>query len=397
MEAAVPDTPPPDARALEGRLEDLPLLDILQILQVSGKTGGLFLTRADGRDAVVFFRNGRIVQVTGAENHLPLGERLEQRGVITRPQLDEASTYMASFPGMRLGDALVEKAFASRGRVEAEVKVMMAEAVQTLMSWGQGQFEFRVGVLWPGADAPDASNDFVLEEGVEPQRIIVDISERKTPDDTAPVNRRTPKSPEEQAEEEVQALLVSLNDKTPSGSDPDEPDAFRAARKFLSLSEELFSVQGRGEMGLVLLRYASELYSDGALVHCQTAGFKVLGQFGSPLIWGADAYEPGKTFFAKEEVPVLEMVRTAGRPYAGLVRRTPDGAIVPASKGTSGVVAALMIPMNVLGSVQLILVCRTAVAGAPDARALVALARQVALSFENLALRDSLQRRGKSA
>jgi len=90
-------------------------------------------------------------------------------------------------------------------------------------------------------------------------------------------------------------------------------------------------------------------------------------------------------------------VRTAGRPYAGLVRRTPDGAIVPASKGTSGVVAALMIPMNVLGSVQLILVCRTAVAGAPDARALVALARQVALSFENLALRDSLQRRGRSA
>ena len=396
MEAA-PETPPSDARALEGRLEDLPLCDILQILQVSGKTGGLFLTRADGRDAVVFFRNGRIVQVTGTENYQPLGERLEQRQVITREQLEEASTYMASFPGMRLGDALVELSCVTRGRVEAEVKAMMADSVQTLMSWGQGQFEFRVGVLWPGPGAPDAASDFVLEEGVEPQRIIVDIAERKGPDDTAPLHRRAPKSPEEQAEEEVQALLVSLNDKASSGSDPGEPESFRAARKFLSLSEELFSVQGRGEMGLVLLRYASELYSDGALVHCQNAGFKVLGQFGSPLVWGAGVYEPGKTLFAKEEVPVLEMVRTAGRPYAGLVRRTPEGAIVPATKGSSGVVAALMIPMTVLGSVTLILVCRTAVAGAPDARALVALARQVALSFENLALRDSLQRRGKSA
>jgi hypothetical protein len=38
-------------------------------------------------------------------------------------------------------------------------------------------------------------------------------------------------------------------------------------------------------------------------------------------------------------------------------------------------------------------VCRTAVAGAPDARALVALARQVALAFENLTLRDMAQRR----
>jgi hypothetical protein len=115
------------------------------------------------------------------------------------------------------------------------------------------------------------------------------------------------------------------------------------------------------------------------------------------MVWGVDAYEPGKNFFLKEECPVLEMVRTAQRPYAGLVRRTPEGALVPATKGAAGVVAALMIPMSVLGATALILVCRTAVAGAPDARALVALARQVALAFENLTLRDIAQRKGKTA
>ena len=395
-ESAAAADPPPE-RALEGRLEDLPLCDILQILQVSGKTGGLFLTHGDGRSAVVTFRNGRIVQVTGAANYQPLGERLEQRGVITRAQLDESSAYMASFPGMRLGDALVERGALTRGLVEAEVRAMMADAVQTLVSWTEGHFEFRVGVLWSETDAASAG-DFLLEEGVEPQRIIVDLAERRHADDTAPLVRRAPKTPEEQAEEEVQALLLSLNEKSaPEDAEAADPEAFRAARKFLSLSEELFSVQGRGEMGLVLLRYASELYSDGALVHCQPAGFKVLGQFGSPLVWGADAYAPAKTVFAKDEVPVLEMVRTSQRPYAGLVRRTPEGALVPASKGTSGVVAALMIPMTVLGAVTLILVCRTAVAGAPDARALVALARQVALAFENLTLRDMAQRKGKTA
>ena len=91
------------------------------------------------------------------------------------------------------------------------------------------------------------------------------------------------------------------------------------------------------------------------------------------------------------------MVRTAQRPYAGLVRRTLEGALVPATRGAAGVVAALMIPLAVLGSVTLILVCRTAVAGAPDARALVALARQVALAFENLTLRDLAQKKGKTA
>jgi hypothetical protein len=396
--AALNDGPPADARALEGRLEDLPLCDILQVLQVSGKTGGLFLTHADGRNAVILFRNGRIVQVVGTENYQPLGERLEQRGVITRTQLEDASAYMASFPGMRLGDALVELASLTRGRVEAEVKAMMSETVQGLVSWTEGQFEFRVGVLWPGPDAPPSASDFLLEEGVEPQRIIVDLAGRRNLDETAPLTRRAPKSHEEQAEEEVQALLLSLNEsKAPAEGETGDPDTFRAARKFLSLSEELFSVQGRGETGLVLLRYASELYSDGALVHCQPTGFKVLGQFGSPMVWGAGADQGGKTFFPKEECPVLEMVRTAQRPYAGLVRRTQEGALVPATKGAAGVVAALMIPMVVLGSVTLILVCRTAVAGAPDARALVALARQVALAFENLTLRDLAQKKGKTA
>ncbi len=397
--ATVPEeTPPPDARALEGRLEDLPLCDILQVLQVSAKTGGLFLTHADGRVAVVLFRSGRIVQVVGTANYRPLGDRLESRGVITRRQLEEASAYMASFPGMRLGDALVELALLTRALVEAEVKAQMSETVQGLMSWTEGQFEFRVGLLWPGPEVPNASPDFVLEEGMEPQRIIVDMTEQKHMDDTAPLVPRKPKTAEEQAEEEVQALLVSLNDgKATAGGDPGDPDSFRAARKFLSLSEELFSVQGRGEMGLVLLRYASELYADGALLHCQPAGFKVLGQFGSPMTWGANAGPSGKMFFSKGECPVLEMVRTAQRPYAGLVRRTEEGILVPAAKGTQGVVAALMVPMTVMGSVSLILMCRTAVAGAPDARALVALARQVALAFENLALRDLARRQDKTA
>ncbi len=397
--AVVPDeTPPPDARALEGRLEDLPLCDILQVLQVSAKTGGLFLTHADGRAAVILFRSGRIVQVVGTANYRPLGERLESRGVISHKQLEEASAYMASFPGMRLGDALVELAFLTRALVEAEVRSQMSETVQSLTSWKEGQFEFRVGLLWPGPEVPGSSTDLVLEEGVEPQRILVDMTEQQHLDDTAPLPARKPKTPEEQAEEEVQALLVSLNDgRASADGEPGDPDSFRAARKFLSLSEELFSVQGRGEMSLVLLRYASELYSDGALLHCQPAGFKVLGQFGSPMAWGADPGAPGKMFFSKQECPVLEMVRTAQRPYAGLVRRTEEGHLVPATKGAAGVVAALMVPMTVLGSVSLILVCRTAVAGAPDARALVALARQVALAFENLALRDLARHQDKSA
>jgi hypothetical protein len=45
---------------LRGRLEDLPLLDILQIVSFSRKTGYLWLEGAQGRGAVLF-RDGRVI------------------------------------------------------------------------------------------------------------------------------------------------------------------------------------------------------------------------------------------------------------------------------------------------------------------------------------------------
>ena len=52
----------------------------------------------------------------------------------------------------------------------------------------------------------------------------------------------------------------------------------------------------------------------------------------------------------------------------------------------------LAIPLFVLGDVSLILFCRSALSGAPDARALIALARQVSVTLENAALRELAKR-----
>jgi hypothetical protein len=62
------------------------------------------------------------------------------------------------------------------------------------------------------------------------------------------------------------------------------------------------------------------------------------------------------------------------------------------SPRTPGARVALAVPLLVLGDVSLILFCRTAVASAPDARALIALARQVSITLENAALREAAKR-----
>src|SRR6185369_7712869 len=163
---------PADSSILEGRLEDFPLADILQVLQVSGKSGALFLTREDGMTAVVIFRGGQIVQALSKEFSQTLGERLVLSNVISRVDLKEALVYMAHFPGMRLGDALVDRGFASRAQVEGEVRLQMTEVIERLMSWVDVDFEFRIGVGPLGRATPDLGVDMLLEKGMEPRHVL---------------------------------------------------------------------------------------------------------------------------------------------------------------------------------------------------------------------------------
>ena len=162
--------------SLEGQLEDFPLTDILQVLQVSGKSGALFLTRSDGTNGIVVFRGGQIVQAVASDAHQTLGDRLVERGDVTELQLQEALAYRTRYPGMRLGDALVELGVTDRKRVEAEVTAQMTEAIERMMTWADASFVFRIGLVSLMRGMPDFTLDLVLDDGVEPRQILLEAS-----------------------------------------------------------------------------------------------------------------------------------------------------------------------------------------------------------------------------
>ncbi len=91
--------------------------------------------------------------------------------------------------------------------------------------------------------------------------------------------------------------------------------------------------------------------------------------------------------FAGGESPLFDTIAVDKRPYAGLASLTEHGGLAPAPHGRPGVISMLAIPLTVLGSVSLILFCRTPAVGAPDARPLIALTRQAAITLENATLR----------
>jgi len=155
---------------LEGRLEDVPLADIIQMLQVGAKSGALLLSRDDGQSAILAFRNGAIIQAICTQSYQSLGDRLIGSGAITRVDLQEALDYMAQFPGMRVGDALVELGSVTRERIEDEVKAQMTETVEQLTTWKDAEFEFRVGFVALPRGIPEVAIDLVHAKGVEPRQ-----------------------------------------------------------------------------------------------------------------------------------------------------------------------------------------------------------------------------------
>src|SRR5512140_3713832 len=165
---------PPDRAArsvFEGTLEYVPLADIIQMLQVGAKSGILFLRRDDGQSAVVAFRNGAVIQAVHRESYQTLGDRLVNGGAINRTELHEALTYLTRFPGMRVGDALVELGSITRVRIEDEVKAQMTETIEKLIGWTDTEFEFRVGFV---SLASGLAIDLVHEKGVAPLNLLLE-------------------------------------------------------------------------------------------------------------------------------------------------------------------------------------------------------------------------------
>ena len=92
--------------SLLGRLEDLPITDILQIVFLSRRTGILEIVRGTNRSQVLFMR-GLIVGARSSEV-TDLGQQLLSTASIAEAQLEMAKKAASSDPVTPLGQTLAE-------------------------------------------------------------------------------------------------------------------------------------------------------------------------------------------------------------------------------------------------------------------------------------------------
>lgn len=130
--------------SLVGRLEDLGLAEILQIVALSGKSGILHIT-SKKREGKIYFYKGKVVTAYSDAYKINLGELLIHKGYITPEILKKALEFQSSSTTkLKLGKILIDKFNISKDRIEECVTELIEKSVFSLFYWHEGEFRFEL-------------------------------------------------------------------------------------------------------------------------------------------------------------------------------------------------------------------------------------------------------------
>ncbi len=296
-----------------GRLEDLAVTDIFQIIALGKRTGKLTLTRRKDQGLVVF-RNGGIVFCQTNAVHETMGSILVNRNIIDEATLLAALDRQQSSEGRPLGSILVEMEAISPEELQAvayeQVKTVLAE----LLNWDSGVFQFEPVELDEVFSTAFDASEFLMEDGFRPEEVLLDVLTR--------VDRSQMEDLE--VEDHEAAPLKTLREEPPSAEQEKRPTRTRGFVSLKGIMRELRNrpVTFTGELTLLLLRYTAELVNRSVLFAVRGDTLVGIGQFG---LEGGDI--PPDQRVRSLAIPihapsVLGEVVSKREPYRGRLERT---------------------------------------------------------------------------
>lgn len=129
--------------AIEGPLRELKLEDVLQLLDLTRKTGVLTVRSERLNDeALVHFETGAIVFASRRRSARRLGQQLLRAGRVTERELERALELQRQDPMQRLGEILLEMGSVDEGELDRHLRLQIEETVYDLMAWDEGYFRF---------------------------------------------------------------------------------------------------------------------------------------------------------------------------------------------------------------------------------------------------------------
>jgi hypothetical protein len=241
--------------AISGNFETLSVAEVLEFVSFNRKSGKLTLSRREDQ-AVVVFREGRILYAAAGGVRDTLGNILVRRRLVDEPTLLEALDRQARAPQeTRLGTVLIGMGAVSPEDLEAVVRDQAEAVIATLLTWSSGFFRFESIDLERHDEIEVDASDLLSSGGFSANQILIDLAQR-FPEPGSPQEAEGPKSLGHLLEQNVPIKL---------GAETTLP-ALRAASR-------------RIKRGMLLTVHANEI--------------RVVGQYGD---WLQKSVPPGTRF-----------------------------------------------------------------------------------------------------
>jgi hypothetical protein len=293
--------------SLVGKLEDLALSDIFQILSLGGKTGTLVLKGSRG-NALIVFKKGLVVRADTDDLDRTLGEDLLNAGLIKETILHLASEVKKNLPAKSIPEILFEFGSVNKETLEKITRKRIEKVIYQLLVWQDGDFQFELDDIDPKGkvDIPDVG--WELSKGMSPEYLLVEGARIH--------------------DESSQTKLVST--KELAGFDRDEeewekdweaqaPSERKDILSLKALTQELRFPNSASEITLLILRFASDIFQRGILFMVGDTEMVGLGQFGLDIDRPDEKIK--EIILLLEESPFFNQIVMKKRPYKGTIEK----------------------------------------------------------------------------
>jgi hypothetical protein len=241
--------------AISGSLEDVAVADVLQFISLGKRTGTLELER-EGERARFLFHDGTLVraQAPGAPR---LGDLLLESGRITAEKLARAtSEQQASDPPRSLGQVLVDSGSLHSGELEQVIRHQLERAVERVMAWERGTFDFALDEIRPVDDIGMEASTVVPGAGLATNVVLLEAARI--------FDERDRHGPSETFGEDTLAVLDGLLEETGAPVPVESGLEVRALTPDRELVRQLRTrLAGRARLRRVALGRATEPAGEG--------------------------------------------------------------------------------------------------------------------------------------
>lgn len=361
--------------SLVGRLEDLALPDIFQIISLSKKTGTLVVRSRKGTGMVVF-RNGQVVQAGSDVIRDSLGNILVSQGMVAQADLSAALALQKTSPDRPLGMLLVETGATTPKVIEDVVRQQIEEIIYDLLAWEEGFFNFELGEIAPKDKIEIDTKDLLLKSGLSAEYLLMEGTRilderRKDQGRKSATGAQAPSAPRPAAAAQPATPLFKTPTAPPrpapvtrSSSEPARED-FRSKIEteepskqittLKSMFDELRFPTATAEVTLLTLRYASEVVNRAILFMVKKDEVRGLGQFGIELASGVSPDKVVRNIrIPLNEPSLFQQVIETRRTYLGPLEDNEQNRYFMNEVGGSRPDSVFAIPLVVDGKVALI-------------------------------------------